>query len=136
MTGAGLLAPVSYTMAAQEEELVLETESQDATSVNTTPEAQATDIEESENNNIDLNENNADAETSNNDIVDDTEGETQQIETTTPEVTPPEAETKTDTVLTSQPYFSLKKILGQLATAMVIFVIPGCIIYWRAKHGK
>lgn len=30
--------------------------------------------------------------------------------------------------------FSFKKLLMQLLVAMIIFVIPGCIIYYRAKH--
>lgn len=30
--------------------------------------------------------------------------------------------------------FSFKKLLMQLLVAMIIFVIPGCIIYYHAKH--
>ena len=81
------------------------------------------------------------------DVAPDTEnGETNITVTTEPVVEPEQSKSETETqdvtvtpeenVENAAPWyaFSFKKLLMQLLVAMIIFVIPGCIIYYRAKH--
>lgn len=73
-------------------------------------------------------------------------GETNITVTTEPVAEPEQSKSETETqdvtvtpeenVENADPWyaFSFKKLLMQLLVAMIIFVIPGCIIYYRAKH--
>lgn len=94
-------------------------------------------------------ENESDGEIVNTSVPVDTASDTKNEETnvtvtaepvTEPESSEPEAQevtvTPEENAEDAAPWyaFSLKKLLMQLLVAMIIFVIPGCIIYYRAKH--
>ena len=90
-------------------------------------------IEQNSNNDLSTNSTDAideqDAQNDNIKINDSTENNVKDTISVTPTLSP------APTQVPEKWYkITLKDVLLQLSGAMVLFVIPGCVIYYRAKH--
>lgn len=144
LTAAFCVSPAINVMA--EDATTMQTETLDSAIDN------SSEVEGQEAENIQISstdENESDGEIVNTSVPVDTASDTKNEETnvtvTSEPVTEPESSKPEIQEVTVTPEenaedvapwyaFSLKKLLMQLLVAMIIFVIPGCIIYYRAKH--
>ena len=139
LTAAFCVSPAINVMA--EDTTTMQTETLDSAIDN------SSEVEGQETSSTDENE--SDGEIVNTSVPVDTASDTKNEETnvtvTSEPVTEPESSKPEIQEVTVTPEenaedvapwyaFSLKKLLMQLLVAMIIFVIPGCIIYYRAKH--
>lgn len=146
LTAAFCVSPAINVMA--EDTTTVQTETLDSV-IDNSSEGEGQEVENAQETSIDGNESEGEAVNTSApvDVAPDTEnGETNITVTTEPVVEPEQSKSETETqdvtvtpeenVENAAPWyaFSFKKLLMQLLVAMIIFVIPGCIIYYRAKH--
>ena len=146
LTAAFCVSPAINVMA--EDTTTVQTETLDSV-IDNSSESEGQEVENAQETSTDGNESEGEAVNTSApvDVAPDTEnGETNITVTTEPVVEPEQSKSETEAqdvtvtpeenVENAAPWyaFSFKKLLMQLLVAMVIFVIPGCIIYYRAKH--
>ena len=146
LTAAFCVSPAINVMA--EDTTTVQTETLDSV-IDNSSEGEGQEVENAQETSTDGNESEGEAVNTSApvDVASDTEnGETNITVTTEPVVEPEQSKSETETqdvtvtpeenVENAAPWyaFSFKKLLMQLLVAMIIFVIPGCIIYYRAKH--
>lgn len=144
LTAAFCVSPAINVMA--EDTTTVQTETLDSV-IDNSSESEVQEVENAQETSTDGNESEGEAVNTSApvDVAPGAEnGETNITVTTEPVAEPEQSETETqdvtvtpeENVENAAPWyaFSFKKLLMQLLVAMIIFVIPGCIIYYRVKH--